>query len=70
MQTHFTATEAAELVERHNYWRKIVSPYASKMNKIVWDPYLAWKAEKYITKVCAMSHNTNKTYPVVCGRQH
>ena len=51
MQTHFTATEAAELVERHNYWRKIVSPYASKMNKIVWDPYLAWKAEKYITKV-------------------
>lgn len=53
-------------MERHNYWRRIVDPYASKMSKLVWDPYLAWKAEKYITETCAMSHNSNKTYPVVC----
>ncbi|KAK7506739.1 hypothetical protein BaRGS_00002214, partial [Batillaria attramentaria] len=52
------ATKSA-LVQKHNYFRRQVSPRAGNMPKVVWDDELALVAGKW-ARQCVVGHDENK----------
>lgn len=50
-----SASDISAIVERHNYYRRQVSPTAANMQKMVWDKNLAKTAAKW-ARQCVVAH--------------